>query len=1060
MSKLKHQAYRLSEIDVWEKAPKTSYYSKATKLVKEFELSDRFAAYSAITADYASRMGIQHLHAHFAADTALTTMIASKLLDIPFSFTAHAYDLFIDKVPAAPGEGRDARLRRLTRHASRIVTISEFNRDYLLAKVGSEILEKIVIIRCGIDPLNFTRHKRVEGDIVRFLCVGRFVEKKGHERLLQAFRNVADVRANVRLRLAGDGPLKPAMMELCETLGLSDKVEYLGSVPSESVMEEMRRADVFVLHSVTAKNGDMEGVPVSIMEASATGLPVVSTRHSGIPELVLDGISGLLTDEADTQSFSQNMLRLADNAQLRLKLGEAGCRHVRKNYDLMNEATKLAELFACVSAGDAPPMQSSYVLGGKKADHKLDYRRKRKHAEVTLANGNYEHFYTAHFGFEREFYQGKVIADIGCGRKGSLDWAYMAARRIGIDPLAERYKGLGADVQAMEYIASNCEAIPVPKEYCDVVMSFNSLDGVADLDRTISEIKRILKPGGTFLLITQVNRKPIPCEQVSFSWDVVDKFKDQLGLLDERHYEKSADGVHDSIHNNLIYDHSNKDDRYGILSARFVKQDTERTSGGVTGDIGSVTARASVIICTHNRGRLLRDSIRSVQQQDFPPHCYEIVIVDNNSKDNTRSIVEEMAPASPVKMKYVFEENQGLSLARNAGINNAEGDVIVFTDDDIDTEKDWLRELVTVFNDPGVSCAGGPIRPVWPFPKPDWLTERWQGHFTISEFRKARETGEFNWPDYPWGANIAFRKDVFQSIGMFPTNLGRVGKCLLSNEEIELCRKIEASGKRIAFAHKAVIHHKIHPERIRRLWLYHRTYWQGRSNAVLDINSGTSIFYQMQSRIARLRHVTMDNNASDCDRKCINREIVGYIHQLFEGSQVKGHVDTIRSIRTLKTLVNTLAAIQTELEANRQRVEAKKRSEDTDLRCLDIVCRAGPITAGELAERTGLTTGAITGVIDRLENAGFVRRAKDPTDRRRVVIEPFTDKMEREIAPLFESIARLMADLCARYSTRELAVVRDFIASVHQGAYEQIQKLREGDGRAERAKGSRPTTSA
>jgi DNA-binding MarR family transcriptional regulator len=116
----------------------------------------------------------------------------------------------------------------------------------------------------------------------------------------------------------------------------------------------------------------------------------------------------------------------------------------------------------------------------------------------------------------------------------------------------------------------------------------------------------------------------------------------------------------------------------------------------------------------------------------------------------------------------------------------------------------------------------------------------------------------------------------------------------------------------------------------------------------------------------------------------------------------------------------------------------------TDHRCLDILSRTGPITAGDLAQRTGLTTGAITGVIDRLEKAGFVRRAKDKADRRRVVIEPVPERIEREIAPLFGSIARAMADLCAQYSTQELALIRDFIARFHQGAYEQIRKLREG----------------
>jgi DNA-binding MarR family transcriptional regulator len=116
----------------------------------------------------------------------------------------------------------------------------------------------------------------------------------------------------------------------------------------------------------------------------------------------------------------------------------------------------------------------------------------------------------------------------------------------------------------------------------------------------------------------------------------------------------------------------------------------------------------------------------------------------------------------------------------------------------------------------------------------------------------------------------------------------------------------------------------------------------------------------------------------------------------------------------------------------------------TDHKCADILSRTGPITAGELAERTGLTTGAITGVIDRLEKAGFVRRARDPSDRRRVIIEPLLKRMERQIGPLFESMAGATAELCARYSAQELAVIRDFTARASQMAHEETTKLREG----------------
>jgi DNA-binding MarR family transcriptional regulator len=124
----------------------------------------------------------------------------------------------------------------------------------------------------------------------------------------------------------------------------------------------------------------------------------------------------------------------------------------------------------------------------------------------------------------------------------------------------------------------------------------------------------------------------------------------------------------------------------------------------------------------------------------------------------------------------------------------------------------------------------------------------------------------------------------------------------------------------------------------------------------------------------------------------------------------------------------------------------------TDHKCADILERFGSMAAGELAERTGLTTGAITGVIDRLEKAGFARRTKDPYDRRRVVIELNAERIERKIGPLFESLARATAELCARYSTQELALSRDFTARASQMAHEETTKLREGVARGRRSR--------
>jgi DNA-binding MarR family transcriptional regulator len=116
----------------------------------------------------------------------------------------------------------------------------------------------------------------------------------------------------------------------------------------------------------------------------------------------------------------------------------------------------------------------------------------------------------------------------------------------------------------------------------------------------------------------------------------------------------------------------------------------------------------------------------------------------------------------------------------------------------------------------------------------------------------------------------------------------------------------------------------------------------------------------------------------------------------------------------------------------------------TDHKCADVLGQTGPITAGELAERTGLTTGAITGVVDRLEKAGFVRRAADPADRRRVVVVPLPERAEKRIGPLFDSMARASAELCARYGARDLAIIHDFVTRAIQMAQEETHKLRQG----------------
>lgn len=207
-----------------------------------------------------------------------------------------------------------------------------------------------------------------------------------------------------------------------------------------------------------------------------------------------------------------------------------------------------------------------------KAESEMDYWHGRKSAEGTLNNAHYKPFYTSHFGLDDDFYAGKRILDIGCGLRGSLEWADMTAERIGLDPLADSYMTIGATEHKMKYVASGAEHTPFEDGHFDVVCSFNSLDHVDDLDAAIAEIKRIVAPGGLFLLLTDVNHEPTPCEPTCYSWDIVERFQPEMEGTDVRHYERVESGLYDSIDGGEPYDHSNEQHRPGVLSVKFVKK--------------------------------------------------------------------------------------------------------------------------------------------------------------------------------------------------------------------------------------------------------------------------------------------------------------------------------------------------------------------------------------------------------------------------------------------------------------------------------------------------------
>jgi len=240
----------------------------------------------------------------------------------------------------------------------------------------------------------------------------------------------------------------------------------------------------------------------------------------------------------------------------------------------------------------------------------------------------------------------------------------------------------------------------------------------------------------------------------------------------------------------------------------------------------------SVIICSHNRGADLCETLNAVSQLDYPPDDFEILIVDNASEDDTRMVVEA-ATAQMSNLLYLHEQQLGLSHARNTGIENARGELVAFLDDDAAPQPDWLKRLETCFSDRQVACAGGMVKPVWQKLSgwPDWLHPRLTGYFTVIDYPDSRPLG---YPSCPAGTNVAFRKKIFAEVGVFNPQLGRTGTSLLSGEEADLCVAIEQAGYRVVYTPEAVVHHKVHENRLTRDWVLQRSHWGGVSAAILE----------------------------------------------------------------------------------------------------------------------------------------------------------------------------------------------------------------------------------
>ncbi|MCC7202158.1 MAG: glycosyltransferase [Nitrospirae bacterium] len=314
---------------------KTFYFSY-------FEGGETFIAFKSVPL-YIREMkkeNVHHIHAHFARRACTFSMLISMITGIPFSFTAHAHDIY------------DSDAMDISNHilASQfVITCTAHNKSYLLGKYGKHASGKVYTNYHGVDTNRLKpagkRIAQEEGDVgISILSIGRLVEKKGFPYLIQALSQLKkSLDTPFTVNIIGDGPEKDYLYRMVKEYNLSDNIFLRGALLFEDIRRFYTEADFFVLPCIIAKDGDRDGIPNVILEAMSAGLPVISTKVSGIPEVITDGVDGILVSPQDSSALADSIKRLSQDQELRLTMG---CNARKKMTDRFNKEKHIDELMA------------------------------------------------------------------------------------------------------------------------------------------------------------------------------------------------------------------------------------------------------------------------------------------------------------------------------------------------------------------------------------------------------------------------------------------------------------------------------------------------------------------------------------------------------------------------------------------------------------------------------------------------------------------------------------------------------------------------------------------
>lgn len=321
------------------------YISLFWRVVRENIRSPKFLARALLLfpraiwmADQLERQGIRHIHAHYATHPALVAWLINQLTGIPYSVTVHAHDIFVEK-PMLATKLHDSVF---------ISSISEFNRNYLTDLLGPWVQEKTQIVRCGIDPSYYQNGKRVvanKTNALEIISVGSLQPYKGHIYLVKACALLKQRDVPFRCRIVGGGDLHAALEHAIQENQLEGLIELMGPRTQDEVSRLLRTANCYVQPSVITSTGKMEGIPVALMEAMMSKVPVVATSISGVPELVRPGETGWLVPPENVQALADALCEIHANPAEAERRAELGQKWVLEEFELSSNVRKLASLF-------------------------------------------------------------------------------------------------------------------------------------------------------------------------------------------------------------------------------------------------------------------------------------------------------------------------------------------------------------------------------------------------------------------------------------------------------------------------------------------------------------------------------------------------------------------------------------------------------------------------------------------------------------------------------------------------------------------------------------------